>query len=563
MLQELDIKDFALIEHIRVPFTSGLNVLTGETGAGKSIVIDALNAVLGGKVGPAVIRAGAEKAVIEAAFAQTPDVSAWLKQQELQGEESEQLVVAREITKNGSRFRINGTLVNSSILQELRARLLSIHAQHEARTLLSPQAQLELLDGLGDSHHKKLKEQVRTQYARRRDLCQQLKEMRISEEERLRLLDFARFQLMELEEAALGDPQEDARVEQECRLLENVSALEMSAGAAQRLLAGADGDEAPAAVDLMQEALARVETACELDAGLSVVRERLQSCLETIEESARHLRRYREALDTDPESLAALQARLAQLAAVKRKYGPGLAEAISRRGELAAEVRRLENAQAAASELESEIAEIDLRLGKLAGELSSARRRLARSLSADIQKNLCELGMDRCRFDISFEQVEVGANGQDRLEFLIAPNPGQPPAPVSRIASGGELSRVMLSIKSIFAGADHVATVVFDEIDTGLSGRVLKTVRDQLSRLARSHQILCITHQPIIASVADNHIVVAKSQTADATAVTISVLDEARRVQSLAEMASGHANREEALEFARSLIAEGVRARQG
>lgn len=561
MLEELEIRDFALIEHVRVPFTQGLNVLTGETGAGKSILLDALNAVLGGKIAGSTIRPGAEKAVIEATFKQVPVVSAWLKQHELMNEDTDTLFVSRELTRSGSRLRINGTLVNVALVSELRQKLISLHAQHEARTLLSPQSQLEMLDGLGDVGHKKQQELVRTLYTRKRELTAQLKEIQISEEERLRLLDFSRYQLTELLDAALSDAHEDDRLSQECQILENLAVLETYAAEAQGCLNGSSEESSLSAVDLLQEALAQVEKASATDTSLTKLADSLRDSLEIVEEAARHLRRYRDALDTDPESLSNLQARLAQLAAIKRKYGPELKDAIARQKELETQVEKLEGSQAAVAKLEQEVADLDKKLNRAASELSAARRKLGKTLGQQIQSELAELGMERCRFEIAFEECEAGPSGVDRIEFLLSPNPGQPLLPVTKIASGGELSRVMLAVKSIFAAADQVATVIFDEIDTGLSGKVLQSMRDKLARLADSHQILCITHQPIIASIADNHVLVRKEQTSNSTAVSVSTLDQKQRVSSLAEMASG-TNEKEALRFAAALIEEASRLRK-
>jgi DNA repair protein RecN (Recombination protein N) len=561
MLLELEIRDFALIDKVNVSFTSGLNVLTGETGAGKSILIDAVNAVLGGKIGGQAIRAGADKAVIEATFSKSPELANWLSAQELDSESKDELYLAREITRSGGRLRINGTLVNTALVSELRARLLSVHAQHEARTLLSAQAQLELLDGLGEDNHKRLKADVRSHYARKRELQEQLNELKLSEDERLRLLDFANFQLKELVESELTDSDEDDRIACDCRILENVVALEDAITEAQHGLSGGESDRSASTIDLLQTAIRQVKQAAELDSNLVEIAQSLTGALETIESSARELRRYRDRLTSDPETLSGLQSRLNQLAAVKRKYGPTLKEAIARRCELTLQVEKLSNAQVAVEQLEAQLAAADKRLQKAATELSSARVKLAAKLSKEIQAELSELAMERCRFEIAVETAAVGANGCDKVEFLISPNPGQPLFPLAKIASGGELSRVMLAVKSIFAQADQVATVVFDEIDTGLSGRVLQNMRDKLARLALSHQILCITHQPIIASVADNHILIRKRQSASNTVVQATTLDAPERVKSLAEMASGHSNQSEALQFAQSLLDEGSRLR--
>ncbi len=565
MLKSIQIRDFALIERTQVEWTRGLNVLTGETGAGKSILMDALNAVLGGKVPPSIIRPGADKANLEAVFMASSHVIAWLKKEELIDEDADdqcELVVAREIGKSGSKIRINGTLVNHNLLAELRTMLITVHAQHEARTLMSSQSQLELLDGLGADTHTKILEKVRTLYARKRQLQDELDSLTMSEDERLRKLDFAKFQLNELEQAELSDAHEDEELQRQVSVLSNAIELKTQAEAAQDALTGSDSDSSVCALDLIQKAMSEVEKALRFDASLATIYETLGTSLASLEEASTELRRYGDRLDTDPGTLTDLENRANLLATIKRKYGPHLSDAISKHEELAGEVEKLENALKETEGLAEEIADVSKELLAKAVELSKGRVKLAKTLSAQVEKELVDLGMEKCRFEIAFQQLsESGPNGVDKIDFLIAPNPGQPPMPLGKIASGGELSRIMLAIKTIFAAADQVSTVIFDEIDTGLSGRVLNAVRDKLSRLSRLQQILCITHQPIVASVADNYLEVRKEHLADRTIVSVSVLDDAMRLRSLAAMASGNADEEASLSFARSLIDQAASVR--
>ncbi|MBX9878504.1 MAG: DNA repair protein RecN [Candidatus Obscuribacterales bacterium] len=561
MLQTLDIRDFALIEHISVDFSAGLNVLTGETGAGKSIIIDALSAVLGAKAGPNLIRNGAEKATIEATFKSSPQVSAWLKANELVDEEVSELVVYREINKTGSRSRVNGTPVNSSILQELKQYLLTLHAQHEARTLMLPQYQLAMLDALGDTKHQQVQDKVKTLYTRWKDLKESLEEQNLSNAEREKRLDFARFQLAELLEAALTTADEDEKLEGQCRILANVADLDGAVSNAYGYIKGSESEDASPIIDLLQKAISEVKQAADLDPELSSVIEPLTSSLDLIEEAGRDLRRYRDTLDTDPEHLASIESRLGVLTTIKRKYGPSLTEAIAKRDELQTEIDRLENSDATLDQLNAEIAKLDRELNKTCSELSTKRQAIAKSFTASILSDLQEMGMERCQFEASFTAANLGPSGTDKVEFLIAPNPGQPLMPVAKIASGGELSRVMLAIKARLAAADEVSCVIFDEIDTGLSGRVLQAMRDKLAALAASHQILCITHQPIIASVANSHVLVSKQQTKDKTSVHVEILNDEKRLKSLAAMASGKEDETTALAFAQSLIDQAAQIR--
>lgn len=569
MLRELEVRDFALIDHLRLPFTRGLNILTGETGAGKSIIIDALNAVLGGKAGPACIANGAERACIEAEFDISPEIAAWLKQNDLFDDEFDGLLASREITKSGSKARINGTPVNIAILQELKQKLITIHTQHEARTLQSAQAQLDMLDALGDAAHKKLLSQVRALHAQRKELSAKLSAINISEEERSRRLEFARFQLTEIVDAGLQAADEDEVVSARIKRLANVVHLEAAVAQVQQMLVDGDGDTTAGAIELLQKATVELARAADMDGALLPFCESLNACLDILEQEQRGLRKYKDKLDSDPETLSALEARAAQLATIKRKYGPSIADALTRRDALEQEIDQLNNSQSKADQLAAEHDKVESELLKSAAALSEKRKKLAQRLADTIQSELVDLGMANCKFVIAVEAPQQAdevssqctASGLDRVEFLIAPNPGQPLAPVAKIASGGELSRVMLAVKTIFAHADSVSTVVFDEIETGLSGKTLKAVRTRLAKLAFSHQILCITHQPLIASVADNHIHVNKQQTAKNTTITACVLAENDRLKAVADMAGGQENLTEALNFAEALFADSTRLR--
>jgi len=565
MLQSLTISNFALIEKMQIDWTSGLNVLIGETGAGKSILIDAISTLLGTKAGPSVIRVGQEKCQLEGIFKPTPAVCAKLKEEELIDQEPTEIVISREVTKSGSRFRVNGTLVNQAFVQDLRQKLISVHAQHEARTLLSGQSQLELLDSLGDKQHMKMVENVRTYYERDRDLRAQLSAIQLSTEERLRRLDFARFQLVELNDAKLNALDEDETLTQEEKVLANVSLLDSNAALIQNALAGeghSSDDSGSCAIDLLQKCLSILEKSCKYDAKLETLIVNFQTSLASLEEASTELRKYRDGLSTDPETLNAVQARLGQLSIIKRKYGPSLKEAIDRREQIGQEITGLEGAEQNAEHLQKEVAETKEKLKNVGAGLTAGRQALAQKLCLKVQSELADLGMDRCQFEIAVEQQEEpGPAGYDRVEFLIAPNPGQPIAPLAKIASGGELSRIMLALKTVFAGADKTPTVIFDEIDTGLSGKTLQTVKDKLASLAKSHQILCITHQPMIAAVADNHLEVRKEHREQTTEVSAKVLNESESLKALASMASGFEDGEVALNFAQSLIDQAKGAR--
>lgn len=565
MLKNISITNLAIIQELEVNWTKGLNILAGETGAGKSILFDALSIVLGAKVSANQIKDGKDRATIEAIFEASPTVTAWLKQQDLIDQDQTDLIVYREVTRSGSRARINGFPVNASHLNELRQLLLTFHAQHELRTLMTNSSQLDLLDGLGNKSHGQLRERVKTLHARYRDLKRQTEELAISEEERTRRLDFAKFQLDELTEANLVSENEDEELGDRHKVLANAARLETTTEKVIQLLAGGDstyGDGFTAARDILQESLSDLDTLIDLDASVAHPAGFLRESLVNLEEALDGIRRYRSSLDLDPHSLNEVEERLAVLTQVKRKYGPSLAEAIAKQAELEEEIEKLENATQSISEIQKELSDLDTKLRETSSQLSAERKKLAESLTKSILKELADLGMERCRFSINFTELEdVTSDGIDKVEFLIAPNPGQPLASLAKIASGGELSRIMLALKTIFARADRVSTVVFDEIDTGLSGKILKAIRDKLVNLANSHQILCITHQPIIASVADNYIHVCKEQTDDKTVIKADRLEGESLLKALAEMASGREGEEVALTFAHSLMEEAGRVK--
>ncbi|MBX9691727.1 MAG: DNA repair protein RecN [Cyanobacteria bacterium] len=560
MLKSISIRNLAIISSLQVDWTDGLNVLAGETGAGKSILFDALSIALGARANPSIIRAGCDKASIEVVFEPTSYVCAWLKKNELLDAEQTELIVTREITKTSSRARINGVIVNHAVLTELRSMLLTFHAQHEIRTLLSPGSQLELIDGLASKEHSKLKDKVRTLHGRYRDLRKQFADLSISESERERRLDFARYQLHEIRESGVRDPKEDEELKAQQKLLNNAQAIEKTLSETLTKLCGDydRGFDNASARDLLADAINHLESLVELDRRLEEPLELLNTSLINLEEAAGRVRAHKDGADDFSHmALSEIEERLNILATIKRKYGPDLSSVIEREAELACEVDRLENASSQMSTIAEEIDELEAVLTEASEALSRHRKTLATTLSQSIIKELSALGMERCRFSIDFDRLEeVGQEGIDRVEFMIAPNPGQPMAPLSKIASGGELSRVMLAIKSIFAHSDKIPTVVFDEIDTGLGGKVLKTLRDKLVNLASSHQILCITHQPIVASVADNFIQVCKEQSHDNTVIKARSLNEEEKVNALATMASGREEEEVSLSFATSLVKE-------
>lgn len=560
MLKSICIRDFALIDNVTLDWHSGLNVLTGETGAGKSIVFDAINIVLGAKCSSSNIRHGSSKASIEAVFEPSSVVWAWLKQNELieQDQSDQEIVVAREITTTGSRSRINGTMVNVATIQELRNLLLTFHVQHEIRTLFAGNTKLSMLDAIADKKHQQSVEKYGTVFSRYQAVKRQAHEYEMDEEERLRRLDFSRFQLNELMQADLKDESEWDELEKEKHRLANLASIERAVFTSMSLLFDSPelNKDEKAAYDSVCEALKELERATKFDESVEECSQILQTVLAQLDDAAKILRRTRESLDADPERLDQIEDRLHLLSTIKKKYGPALSDAVQKRDSLSEEVDKLENNLYRVEDLKKQTEELWQECTELANKITAARKVLAQELSKQVSHELKELGMEKSQFKMEVEALDdLNANGKDKVEFYFSANPGQPLQPLAKVASGGELSRVILALKVVFARFDQVATIVFDEIDAGTSGAVLQRIRDKLCQLAGSHQILCITHQPLIASVADNHVMVLKVQSDNSTKVNFQNLSGQDKLKALALMASG-SEKQSAMAFAESLMSE-------
>lgn len=569
MLKSICIRDFALIDNVNLDWHSGLNVLTGETGAGKSIVFDAINIVLGAKCASSNIRHGCAKASIEAVFEPSSEVWAWLKQNELleADQDGKELLVAREITTGGSRSRINGTAVNASIVLELRNLLLTFHVQHEIRTLFAGNSKLSMLDAIGDKKHQQTVENYATAHSRYQSVKNKARELEMDEEERLRRLDFARFQLNELMEASLKDDGEWDELEKEKHRLANLAAIEQAVFNSMSLLfdnidINTHKEEKPA-YDAVCEALKDLERITRYDESIGECTQILQNIICSLDDASKILRRCKDGLDADPQRLNDLEDRLHMLSTIKKKYGPNLSDAIERRESLSFEVEKLENNQERIEDQKKETDELFKEIMQLASKMSAGRKALALELGKQVSHELKELGLEKSRFEMQVEELdEPGPAGLDKVDFYFSANPGQPLLPLAKVASGGELSRVILALKVVFARYDQVTTIIFDEIDAGTSGAVLQRIRDKLCQLAGSHQILCITHQPMIASVADNHLLVKKEQDEHSTTIRFQNLSGQDKLKALATMASGN-EKESAMAFARSLMNEAKTIKAG
>jgi DNA repair protein RecN (Recombination protein N) len=546
VLHQLEIENYAVIEKLRVRFHPGLNLLTGETGSGKSILVDAFSLLLGARASPELVRAGAERARVAGLF------ELGLTPPGLELEDGE-LLVEREILAGGkSRVYLNGRLATVAALRELAAALGDIHGQHEQQDLFSPDTQREMLDHVAGA--QELQAEVAAAFTAWQETGRRLQALRRNEQEKLRLLDLWRFQHQEISQAAL-QPGEDTRLEEERRLLANLTRIQQGAGGAYEGLY----DSPSSAAAQIKSATRALEDLGRFDPAFATLAHNLQGTRISLEEVAFELRRYLDRLDTSPGRLAEIEERLAWIEKLKRKYGRTIEEVIALGDSVAGQIAEMESSEETARRLEEEQRILATRYQEAAGRLSERRRQAARKLEKPVEKELAALAMERTRFRVAFESIEPARHGLDRVQFLVSPNPGEPPRPLELVASGGELSRIALALKTCLAGAGTASaaprTLVFDEIDAGIGGRVAEAVGRRLQRLARSYQLLCVTHLPQIAGFADHHYSVDKQVRAGRTSTTVTELGPDERVQEMARMLSGAQVTPEALRHARQLLA--------
>ncbi len=551
MLAELRIENFAVIERIEVCFHHGLNLLTGETGSGKSIVVDALDLLLGGRTSAEMVRTGAERARLSGLFAIPPDpeLNALLSESAIEPEDGE-LWLEREILASGkSRAFASGRPVTAAFLRQIGRFLADIHGQNDQQRLFEPEAQREILDQFAGA--TELLDQVRRAW-RQWDACRrELNELEQREKEKLKLADLWTFQQREIEQAA-PKPGEDAELEAERRRLQNISRLRELAAAAYDTLY-----ESPESVLAgLRAAGRRLEELSRLDPSFGDPSQTLEPARFAVEEVALSLRDYLAGLEADPGRLEEIESRLAVLDKLKRKYGPGLEDVLRYREQLREDLAALESCEQHRAGLLRSLKELEQAYEEAARRLSELRRKAAGRLSRQVVEELAALAMEKTVFQVELIRGERSENGLEEVRFLVSPNPGEAPRPLEKVASGGELSRIALALKTCAAGrgTDPPRTLVFDEVDAGIGGRAAEVVGRRLKQLAASHQVLCVTHLAQIAGFADHHYFVEKQITARRTAASIRELTPAERVREIGRMLSGEKVTPEALQHAESLI---------
>lgn len=545
MLSKILIKNYILIDEIELDFSGGLNIITGETGAGKSILINAIDIAFGAKAGKEVIKTGSDKAVIELTVINKKQNLTGLFEEYGIDNNGEEIVISREITQTGSRSRVNGCLVNQDFMKNFRELFLDIHSQHQTYSFLQPKYHITLLDSYTKDSNLELYKNGYNEY---KVMLEKLEELKSAADKTEEQIDFLKFQLNEIDEAHITSLTEDEELNNELSVLENVEKLKDLTGSSYWSISGDDGS----VLDGLMQIKTNISKAVQMDSSLETTESTLIEAIEALKEVSSTLREYSNSLDNDEERINNIQERLFMLDKLKRKYGGTLEKVLAQGETFRKELEGIEFSTQNIENLEQDIKSLREKLQNLAEEISETRKKNASVLSALIVEKLEKLELPKVKFEIAFEKCELSPNGCDKVEFLISTNISEGLKPLAKVASGGEISRVMLAIKTIFAESDNIDTVIFDEIDTGISGKTSQSVADEVKELSGFMQIVMITHQAIIASKSDRHFYVKKTQD-DKTSVSISVLEGKEKLNAVAELAGGEIT-DESLKFAQTLM---------
>jgi len=534
MLTELNIKNFAIIDSLNITFEKGFNVLTGETGAGKSIIVDAVDLVLGGRASSEMIRSGCEEAVVEAAFDISDVKGVSEKLGEMGIEKDDNLVIKRTLSASGkNKVFINGSMATIAMLSDVGEFLVDIHGQHEHQTLMKVERHIDVLDeyaALGP-----LRQEMSGIYSEWNRVKDELESLKSSEADKEKRVDLLRFQSDEIEKAALK-VDEDEELLEERKLLSNAERLYESANTALEILYSQSGS----ALELIKKAGSKVTDISIIDESMRVTLDAINSASASIEDAALTLRDYVGRISFDPERLNEIEERLDLIGRLKRKYGNIVSEILKYREEVDRELDGIERAEERIGELEREGERLKDKGLKVAETLSERRKKGSDELTKKVVKELSDLGMKKAIFEVKMERLnDISAKGSDKVEFLLSSNPGEATKPLSKIASGGELSRIMLALKKVLANPTGVPTMVFDEVDSGIGGGIAEVVGRKLKEVAEGRQVLCITHLAQIAAMADLHYAVSKGENKGRTTTTVSRLSGDERVDEVARMLGG------------------------
>ena len=552
MLKKILVQNYILIEKLELDFSNKLNIITGETGSGKSILIGAIDTVFGAKTSKDCIRTGYDRAYIELSLFLNQPINELLTSNGIENFGNE-LIISREITQTGSRSRVNGTLVNLDFIKVLRDKFLDIHSQHQTYSFMQPKYHIQLLDSYAKATCSDLFKEYTTLFEDYTTAKQELEKAKNANNLTENQIEFLKFQIDEIEAANIKEIDEDEQLENELVVLENAEKLKELTGSVAWTLNNDD----ESILNTLSQLKMNLSKASRMDTGLEDSESELINIIESIKDLSSSLRDYSQTLDNDTERLNEIQERLFNLDKLKRKYGSGTAEkplenVLNTFEQLQNEYNAIVNFESNIEDLQMKVDNLHTKLLKLAKEISEKRKMYSEVLSSLIVEKLEKLELPKVQFKIDIQETELNKFGIDNVEFLISTNVSEPLRPLAKVASGGEISRVMLALKTIFAQHDDIDTVIFDEIDTGISGKTSQKVAEEISELANYRQIIMITHQAIIASKADKHIYVKKVQ-GDSTQVGIYELNEADKLKAIAELASGEIT-DQSLEFAKTLI---------
>ena len=530
MLLELHVKNLALIEKADVEFGEGLNILTGETGAGKSIIIGSVTMALGGKAPKGSIRPGADYAYIELVFSVAGEEKRKaLRELEVEPTEDGLVIISRKLTPARRISRINDETVTMARLSQITGLLLDIHGQHEHQSLLYKSKHLEILDAYVKAATQPVKQTIADRYRIYRSLEEKLRGFDLDAESRIREADFLRFEIEEIEASALKEGEEE-ELTSVYRRYSHSRRIAECLGAAYEAVEG----------EWLARALKEVEQASEYDESLGGIRDQLYDADSILRDAGREMSAYLDSMEMDEETFRKTEERLDLIHNLQAKYGPTVEAICQKLEQKKKRLEELEDYDAHKKRMEQELEECRNGLEKLCTQLTGIRKKASRTLVKKIKQGLVDLNFLDVEFDMEFEKLDhFTPSGWDGAQFLISTNPGQPMRPLKDVASGGELSRIMLAIKTVLADSDDIPTLIFDEIDTGISGRTAQKVSEKLMLIAKSHQVICITHLPQIAAMADSHFEIAKSASHGRTITTIRLLDRQASVEELARLLGG------------------------
>ena len=550
MLLEISIKNFAIIEAISLNFEKGMTVLTGETGAGKSIIIDAMNMMLGARATMDVIRHGAPKAEIEGLFSVENSHALQMIFDEQGIELGDEIIIRREILQNGrSVSRVNGQMVNLSVLRSIGQYLVDIHGQHDQEELMRPQLHIQMLDGFGDADFLELKQAYQTNFDAYRKMRKQLLEIKKNQEEHKARIEMLEFQMAEIESASL-QPGEDLKLNQERDKLLNHKHIADTLTNAYTML---DNEEFSSLANV-RSAMNDMESLEDYDVEYREISTSLSDSYYVLEDVTKRLEDIIESLDFDGNRLMQIESRLDLIHAVSRKYGGNVDDVLMYFAKITEEYNLLTGNHLSSDDMEVELKKLEVSLVDLATKLASARHNLAQQLEIEIQQELKDLYMEKARFQVQFTKGKFTREGNESVEFYISTNPGEDFKPLVKVASGGELSRLMLAIKSAFSRKEGKTSIVFDEVDTGVSGRVAQAIAQKIHKIGQHGQVLAISHLPQIIAIADYQFFIEKISNDHSTVSTVRLLTVEERVEEVAKMLAGENVTEAALSQARELL---------